>query len=126
MAPLRIENRPFPDGHYVVTYHNRDGTERREEGVTKDRKVVNVWKYGEGNVPGEPQILAVTQSTVLLPGERARVLSSSYGESGAFILEAVEADQRIIIDGEEQPGPFLTYINGVTISQVTDLESGTR
>lgn len=121
MAPLRIENHPLPDGHYVVTYHNADGTTRREEGVTKDSKRVTVWKYGEGDILGEPQILAVTQSAVLYPGERARVLPSSYGERGAFTLEAVEADNRMIIDGEERLGPVsVTSINGVTITQAED------
>ena len=91
MAPLKIENKQSPDGHYTVTYHNPDRTVRREEGVTKDDKVITVWKYGVKDELSEPIILTVTQSTVLLPGDRVRILSSSYGERGAFTLEAVPA-----------------------------------
>ena len=121
MAPLKIENKQSPDGHYTVTYHNPDRTVRREEGVTKDDKVITVWKYGVKDELSEPIILTVTQSTVLLPGDRVRILSSSYGERGAFTLEAVPADRRMIMDGEEWIGPgWPTTINGVTITQVKD------
>lgn len=121
MTALKIENQPLPDGHYTVTYHHLDGTVRQEEGVTKDKKLIAVWKYGEGDEPGEPEILAVTESTVLRPGERARVLPQSYGERGLFTVEAVAADRRMIVDGEEQIGPgWPTTINGVTITQVKE------
>lgn len=121
MTTLNIENRPLPDSQYTLTYRDEYGIQTTETGVQKDDKLVGVRKYKEGGELGEQLVLSATQSILLLPGERVEVLPSTFEGRGAFILEAVEEEQRMIVDGVKQVGPStLTTINGVTITQAND------
>lgn len=121
MTTLKIENRPLPDSQYTLTYRDEYGIQTIESGVKKDDNLVGVRKYKEGGELGEQQVLSANQSTLLFPGERVEVLPSSSGVRGAFILEAVEEEQRMIVDGVKQVGPLTrTTINGVTITQAND------
>ncbi|MEK7141687.1 MAG: hypothetical protein AAB800_04080 [Patescibacteria group bacterium] len=120
MTTLKIENRQLPDSQYTLTYRDEYGIQTIESGVKKDDSLVTVRIAKRQEALGEPQVLKVTESITLYPGEEAWVVPDSYGERGAFILETVEAEQRMIVDGEELSAIGRTTINGVTIVQAND------
>ena len=117
MTTLKIENRQLPDSQYTLTYRDEYGIQTIESGVKKDDILVTVRLAKRQEALGEPQVLKVTEIITLYLGEEAWVVPDYYGKRGAFILETVEAEQRMIVDGEELSAIGRTTINGVTIVQ---------